>query len=44
MGGCNKDDVYREYLYGGGKGREWGLMDRKMGRRITFEMLVNKCI
>jgi len=39
MGEGNKRDIYRgNNPMGEGEGREWGLIDRKPGRGITFEM------
>jgi len=38
IGGGNKGNEWREYWYGEGEGSKWGLMDRKPGRGITFEM------
>jgi len=36
--GVSKWHVWGEYPYGEGEGRGWGLMDRKLGWGITFEM------
>jgi len=39
MGGGAMRGIYRgNTRMGKGEGREWGLMDRKLGRGIMFEM------